>query len=954
MNFRIFPIILALPLLAQAQPRDTAALRMEIEAWIEQAGEWTVQQQLDSALHVIRKAETTCLSAFGAQTELYALVLDMLGTIHYYRGQFDLVESIWLQASRTWEATVGTDNADYAVGLNNLGTIYCELGKYELAEPLFVQCLDIQRRIHGPDHPDIVMGMNNLAVLYYRMGQLDQSERIFLQALAKSEALLGKDDPTYASNVNNLAMLYKRMGNYPKAEKLYLEVVDIRAGALGTDHPHYAQSVNNLANLYLSKREFGKARPLFEQALTIWEKSVGVEHPDYSWGLINLGTVHQEEKNFEEAKSCFTRALAGWQKSVGKSHPNYFTGLNNLALLHFLMGEYDASEQLYLEALQTGALSMGMENASYAGTLLNLAMLYAETGRLPQAQEWARRYDDLDKQLLSNATRHLAEEELSLFIRRFEMGQGKLMGIAGRGGQMADRAYDNALFYKGYLLEARQQVNRLAMANAESRALFFRLKGMHRLLADQYAKPPDRRDGWEDLQEQAIALEKELTRTVAGYQDAHRPWHWQDVQAALHPGEVAIEIVRYPEVTVEPSGKILYDALLVHNQGPPRQIPLFEESMVRSRLGKRAERRMTYVNSIYDYQDRGLQPLGESLPSLYELVWKPMEDSLAGIHTIYYAPAGLLHRLNVDALAMDEDRVVADQFRIIPLGSTRQLVLPDDREVVANEAWLFGGIRFDRPQNDAVAPGDPEPSSDIATRSSSREEPGEWDVRGSGWGYLKWTKREVEALDGVIRNAGLESRLFMEELATEEQFKTMGTNRPSPYILHLATHGFFHDGQPMDSTGSFEPEAALPFFLTSANPMMRSGLILAGGNEAWRPTPHENGKEDGILTAYEISQMDLSNTELVVLSACETGLGDIEGNEGVYGLQRAFRIAGVRTLLMSLWEVPDVQTQELMTHFYRLWLEEKIPIADAFHQAQKALRKKYIHPWFWAGFVLLE
>ena len=137
--------------------------------------------------------------------------------------------------------------------------------------------------------------------------------------------------------------------------------------------------------------------------------------------------------------------------------------------------------------------------------------------------------------------------------------------------------------------------------------------------------------------------------------------------------------------------------------------------------------------------------------------------------------------------------------------------------------------------------------------------------------------------------------------------------------------------------------------------MIRSGLILAGGNYAWQTgKPFRDGLEDGILTAYEISQMNLSNTELVVLSACETGLGDIQGNEGVYGLQRAFKIAGVKYIIMSLWQVPDKQTSMLMTTFYKKWLEEKMSIPDAFHAAQKELRDIGLDPYQWAGFVLVE
>ena len=219
----------------------------------------------------------------------------------------------------------------------------------------------------------------------------------------------------------------------------------------------------------------------------------------------------------------------------------------------------------------------------------------------------------------------------------------------------------------------------------------------------------------------------------------------------------------------------------------------------------------------------------------------------------------------------------------------------------------------------------------------------------------------MDALAPILTKSGLKPETRKGFAATEEAFKNVGKTGISPRVLHIATHGYFFPN-PKSSTKN---DAADPVFKTSDHPMIRSGLILAGGNQAWKTgKPFKPGMEDGILTAYEISQMNLSNTELVVLSACETGLGDIQGNEGVYGLQRAFKIAGAKNLIMSLWQVPDFQTQELMTAFYKKWLPaaaeakagktEKMSIREAFRAAQKEMREKYQHPYFWAGFVLVE
>jgi len=228
-------------------------------------------------------------------------------------------------------------------------------------------------------------------------------------------------------------------------------------------------------------------------------------------------------------------------------------------------------------------------------------------------------------------------------------------------------------------------------------------------------------------------------------------------------------------------------------------------------------------------------------------------------------------------------------------------------------------------------------------------------LRGGSWNYLAGTEREVNAIEKLMITAGVKVNLKKGYQAKEESFKNIGAdNAPSPKILHIATHGyFFSDPKSTAKTSGLSGEQESVFKI-SDHPMLRSGLIMAGGNAAWQGKQTLEGKEDGILTAYEISQMNLSNTELVVLSACETGLGEIQGNEGVYGLQRAFKIAGAKFLIMSLWQVPDKQTSLLMTTFYKKWLEDKMAIPDAFHVAQKELREIGLDPYQWAGFVLVE
>ena len=327
---------------------------------------------------------------------------------------------------------------------------------------------------------------------------------------------------------------------------------------------------------------------------------------------------------------------------------------------------------------------------------------------------------------------------------------------------------------------------------------------------------------------------------------------------------------------------------------------------------------------------------------------------------VYCAPSGLLHRLDLAAIPTPDGKTLAEKHRLTMLGSTRSLAegtqagsmavhLPSAVHQNAT-AQLYGGIQYDVMPDVAVHTD--AHSGDLA----SRRGPGSgWGVendstlRGDNWNYLRWTEVEISAAARIMKSKGIAVTLKKGAEATEESFKALGEDGPSPRILHVATHGFFFPDPKGEQKGDDKT------FKVSDNPMIRSGLVLAGGNQAWKTgKPARPDLEDGILTAYEVSQMNLSNTELVVLSACETGLGDLVGNEGVYGLQRAFKIAGVRYLIMSLWQVPDFQTQVFMTAFYKHWLEGKMAVPEAFRATQSELKVKYGEAFKWAGFVLVE
>ncbi len=514
--------------------------------------------------------------------------------------------------------------------------------------------------------------------------------------------------------------------------------------------------------------------------------------------------------------------------------------------------------------------------------------------------------------------------------------------------------YDDALFQKGFLQTVARRLNTLAGATPEADSLSKLLKSYRANLSKEYTDSVISRQKIVDLEEKADATERQLARTVAGYAEALKQVKWQEVQAALKPDEAAVEFLRFTVQLPNKSDSVRYAALLLRPGDPaPIYIDLCEEQELGILVVQNTTRKSEYVERLYQLNGRGLVPGSrEKSRSLYELVWKPLERHLQGVQTLYYANAGLLHRINLGAVSINLDSVLADRYTLVTLGSTRSLVMPDLYSTTNDHALVMGGIQYDSDSTALYSALYALDTISYATRSAvlfyrAETAPTEY------WPLLPYTAREADAIGKTLKKSNISSLVLKGYDATEEAFyKSVRLQGSSPRVIHMATHGYFYADPAESGAGAGES-----VFKLTEHPLIRSGLILAGGNHAWATgAPIKPDLEDGILTAYEISQLNLSGTELIVLSACKTGLGDIQGNEGVYGLQRAFKIAGARYLIMSLWEVPDGASQMFMRQFYMLWQEQGMNIPDAFRQTQAYMRQSGLpqSQYAWAGFVLVE
>ncbi|MCB0530738.1 MAG: CHAT domain-containing protein [Lewinellaceae bacterium] len=885
------------------------AWMMEVDSLLGISTKLTRQRQYDEALEQVKNARALAFQAAGRESSAYAFCQFNLGRIYYISGQYEQAEFFYLEAKALWEKV--DRGRDYFRCLNNLAVLYKDLGRYEVSEMLYqqaLQTLEAKLTKNDTDYPRI---LSNLAILYNRMGRFDAAEQLYLEIIAIREVDPGKTSREYAASLNNLAVLYYCEGRYDASEKLYLQAKNIREQTLGKNHQHYAGSLNNLALLYLEMGRYNDAEAYFLEAKSIWAATLGVEHPGYAECLHNLGVLYQKIGCFADAEASYLEAITIREKTLGRWHPDLALSLNKLGQLYALQGRYTEAAPLFQEA------------------------------------------SAISKSLLSNGTHFLSDRELDAYVQLFLTDLDHYYSFANQVNltlpAIAADCYNNALFYKGFLLYAALQIKNLANADSTAMRQNDVLKSYRRRLAREYAKPIDQRQDVELLETSVNIAEKALVQQVAGLGDLVQQVPWDAVYARLKPGEAAVEFVHFHYFNPEPTDSILYAALVLrYGDNKPKLIPLFEEKNLA---------RMLPAGNDPDQIDAFYQtPTGLAA---YALIWQPLDSLLKGCYRVYCSPSGLLHRLNLSALPANDHQIVADKRQVVLLGSTRQLVTRKTHPVdlAGKSAMLFGGIRYDKddsglePEISGSERGnglitDPALTSIFAATQGAPK----------AWKYLPATLMEVRQIADILNNNGLEYQLFTGNTAGEDVLKQIGRTSDIPVILHLATHGYFFPAPPesLKHSGVALDDQNL-VFQASDQVMIRSGLILAGANTTWTTGRAPESGEDGILTAYEISQLNFSKTNLVALSACETGLGELAGYEGVYGLQRAFKIAGARYLLMSLWQVNDEKTGELMQEFYHQYLDKKLPIPDAFMAAQATLRKRYFgSPYVWAGFVLVE
>ncbi|MEI6946941.1 CHAT domain-containing tetratricopeptide repeat protein [Paraflavisolibacter sp. H34] len=868
----------------------------------------------------------------------YSGSLHALGLLYMKMGQYGKALPVLQQALASCQHSLGCLHANFATILKDLANVYKSAGQFDKALPLYLQALALHKKALGETHPEYIINLYKVSLLYVDLGQYEKALPLLQQALAVCRKTLGEEDSNYANILKSLGLVYQEMGQLDKALQYNQQSLVIRKKVLGSNHPSYGTILKSLAGVYKDMRQYDKALPLMQEAVENSRRSLGEDHPGYGRMVKHLASLYTDMGHYDKALPLYQQVLTIYRKTYGEEHP-YAASLSSLANLYMKQGRYDLAKPLFEQALAITRKALGENSPGYALTLKNLALLYTLVNRSREAAALFHQVSDITLQHLHQTYTALSEQEKMALLNK-EANQFCYLPSLLYKGRLKDptllqRVYAQELALKGMVLEDQQQVLHAIRKSGDTAALqLFEQWQFHKsFIGGQLLLPKSERDPYLDrLQEEANELEQQLSRRAVSFRQLQRS---QAITAAeiaqkLQPAEAAVEFLRFRLFNRKFTDSVIYAALvLLPGDSTARFVPLFEERQLLRVLqpslkAKSALAQYAAIRKLYD------KSAGTAPHPLYQLVWKPLEPYLAGARTVYYAPAGLLHRVAFQALRPDATHALVDRYQLRQVLSTRAVVLPAAPAQKPLSVALWGNINYN---TGAVA---------AAGRPGA-------DTRAGDWVLLSGAKKELDGLDKLLQRAGVPTTTDSGTAATEETFKALSGR--SPQVLHLATHGFF---LPVAEAKAEEEDAqdAGPGLTEQQNPMFRSGLVLAGANQAWQGKPTPAGAEDGILTAYEIAQMDLSNTDVVVLSACETALGEVQGNEGVIGLQRAFKLAGVQQLVMSLWRVPDQETTELMTLFYRHWLGGK-SAREALRLAQLKMKEKY-PPYYWAGFVLVE
>lgn len=878
------------------------------------------------ALPLIADRYDKSSAAYLEATRTYAVLLTQV-------GRYDEAQKLLRKNQRR------SDAEDFEAA-EKLALLYEQSSNYTESEELLTDVLRRKTALYGERSVRLAQPLHQLGRLAVAMGDYETAENRLNRAAELARNDLGEKSLRYAAIRRSQAKRYASLGDYVKAERITREALQIYESRLDSGH---IATINTLTQLALIRFAEGTEPPEtvtedLQRARQMIVLTFGEQHPLHAEALKNLAVFHISQQNYDQAISMLRQAEAVWSDYFGNKNRNSGEAYMLLGTAFSGKGYFREARKSYQQAEKILEKHFDRQHPSFVKTLSKNAQMHYVNSEYKQANKIMEEATAIYFNFLKTYFPALSEGEKARFwamIRPdFEFFNSLATSRAERRPDFLGKMYNHSLATKGILLSTSARIKRTILSGNDAELKQYyrewlaakeRLKTLLAMDAEERATQQGRLDA---IQKEVDRLEKVLSqRGIRGM--LAEPADWKEIRKALEKDEAAVEIIRYRQYEKGFTDKIRYACLILtrKTRSAPRLVLLDNGYELENK-------HFNHYRNMMDYEIEDLQS--------YQRFWAPVAEAIAeegDIRRVYLCADGVYNQISVSSLQSGSGTFVLDNTDIISVTNGREITRLKEKEQNAAKRSGKEVVLFSNPQ---FYTSEKSEQTALATRSNNKP-------------YispLPGTTEEVEQIARLMEQKKLRPKVLTGEQAQEaymEQFQF----GESPRIFHVATHGFFGELSEAEEATQASSDVLSTGYHTPS-PLLRSGLLMSGAGDLLLRSTAKITTGNGILTAYEVMNLNFNDTELVVLSACETGRGEVRDGEGVFGLQRAFLVAGADALIISLFKVSDAVTQELMVTFYRNWFEKGMSKREAFMAAQRSIRKRYPEPIYWGAFKLIS
>lgn len=866
----------------------------------------------------------------GEKSPHYVILLNYLATIHKFMGEYDKAIEICSKLVNESKFLEINDTSGYIDSYDNLGDIYRETSRYEQAFQTFKKGKQEFFRLKAKDRKILASLENNMGLCYKAFDNPKEAEDAFNSALNIYKELNLTNTEDYCITLNNKGDLFRELGRVGLASEILLTSLEIRKKYLGTNTRSYANTLNNLGLVYFDAGFYDEALKRTLEAKDVYATTVGESHQFYGNCLNNLSALYLIKNDFKNAEEYKLKALEIIEQSVGKNHFRYSSFLISTYSLYMRTNQLGKAEANLKEAMLLVEKNLGKKHDLYARSQLGLAEVYSMTHRYELAEPLYFESLGYYSNQLNNYFEAMSEENQALYFNfiepAFESYNMYVLNykLAQPGKDLSEhvkKALHNQMLLKSLLGKnaAKLQQQVFNSNNKEYINLYKDWVNAKNILINN-SKSSDPAFDDNELLKKVSGIEALLKSKFSAFSKTEIV-SFDALRQSLGEKEAALDIFRVHEWLTDSTSVIKYGIIIVKNNNINPELVIY--------------------NNGDDMEGNFFKNFSKSIDNQssdtisYGVYFKSLKNTLKDINKLYVSPEGVFQKINLSGLFDPATKkYVQEEFEISNMANISSL--SNKKSITKTSA--FSAALF----------GYPDYEYDFKKQKQGSATQSEAVAKRYGLNNLSklpGTKIEVEEISKELKVKTWNVSLFTDEKASEQNLRKLN----SPNVLHIATHGYYLKDLETDD------RLFLGFDTKTMkdNSFLRSGIILAGVGPSTSDSTNTNSENDGIVTAYEASLLNLTNTDLVVLSACQTGLGDEMGSQGVAGLQRSLAIAGAKNIIMSLWPVDDDATKTLMTEFYKSYAT-LLNVETSFRLAQSVVKQKYTHPYYWAAFVLLK